>query len=101
MGDSAYAVLLFAPADGELIDWSTPLPADSFRTPWRPEPNTRDARLWNALVNCEAETADPRVFYADFFKDDGLSLEAALAQMDPRVKELFEINVRGFLGEED
>lgn len=101
LGDSSYAFLIFAPADVELIDVQAPPPPDQFRIRWRPEPNTLDARLWNALVDCRAETADPRVYYANFFAAENLSLDAALAQMDPRVRELFEINVRGFLGEED
>jgi hypothetical protein len=98
--DHSYALLIFAPTDGEVLDSQNLLPIPTATpTPvkWSPKPGTLDARLWDALVNCDAGIADPLVYYADFFRNQGLSLEEALLKMDPRVQALFEMNVEGIL----
>jgi len=96
-----YALLIFAPLTGTVVDFDEEFPAQPpHPANWRPEPGSLGERLWYALVNCEAELADPRVYYADLFREQGMSLEEALGKMEPQVRKLFELNVRGFLGEE-
>lgn len=98
--ESGYALLILDDSNGEVYDleFVPPPPNPSL---WQPEPGTPDARLWTALVNCDAELQDPREFYRGLFEDLGWTLDEALQNLDPRVRKLFDINVRGFLGEED
>lgn len=97
-----YALLIFAPSNGRVVDLKEEIPVfPPHPANWRPEPDSLGERLWHALVNCKAELADPRIYYADFFLEQGLSLDEALQRVEPQVRKLFELNVSGFLGEID
>ena len=96
---SGYAALIFAPST-KPVEERPPAPEPS--TPeWRPKAGTLDEKLWKALLNCEAGTGDPRVYYAHFFVEDGLTLKQALAKMHPQVVQDFNDNLDGFLHPEN
>lgn len=93
--DTTYSLLISREKD------RSNYPRIPVKAPWRPDEGTLDYQLWWSL-GCELPVnVDPKEFYMAYFLADWhLTLEEVLEQVDPRVREKFEVCVRGYLGED-